>query len=79
MSCSNQWRVAPKRVKGDPNTRFLDKEPRSWSRAAFVYDGVALSARALLDNPVFEDAATSQEAAEILQEFIKLKTNNNEE
>ena len=35
--------------------------------------------RALLDNPVFEDAETSQEAAEILQEFIKLKTNNNDE
>jgi hypothetical protein len=34
--------------------------------------------RALLDNPVFEDPETSQEAAEILQEFIKLKTNNND-
>jgi predicted Zn-dependent peptidase len=34
--------------------------------------------RSLLDNPVFDDAETSQEAAEILQEFIKLKTNNND-
>lgn len=35
--------------------------------------------RALLDNPVFENPETSQEATEILQEFIKLKTNNNDE